>query len=167
MGTTALAGCQGPVTEATVVSDAQIAANDIAAALALGVVPQPAAGILSLAVSGFQALLAQLAGSLATGATTFATVVGGLTSALKSAVADVPPASAAATALNAAIAALGTLTASSSQTVQQQVEAAVAEGLIAYLTLKAPASAERGAAAGSFGALVDDANGHVQKLKGQ
>ena len=164
LAATALAGCAVPAT--TVITDAQAVASDAAAVLALGIVPQPAAGIAQLVLTGFQALLGAVSGSIAAGASTETTVITSLTSSMKSLQASVPAGSPVSTDAGTALTLLGNLQANSAGTTQQQVEAAVGSALIAYLELNTPQKAMLGGAPSPVFGLVADARKHLVKMQG-
>jgi hypothetical protein len=160
---TALSGCQTP--PAAVVSAAQAVANDAAAILALGLIPTKAAAIAQLVLTGFQALLGVISGSLQTGASTETTVIASLVSAVKSLQADVSITSPIHTDANTALTLLDALDANSTASAQAQAEGAVGAALIAYLELKSPQSGAQGVELTPTGQLVIDARTHIAILQ--
>jgi hypothetical protein len=166
LGATGLAGCVKSATPATHVSEAQALVNDAAAILALGIIPGPAAGIAALVVSGLQALLATISGSIATGASPESTIIASLASSMQSLQKAVPPGSQVYNYAAAAITALGNLGANASASAQAQVEGAVGQALIAYLELTAPKSARYGASAAPLTGLLTDAKLRIARLGG-
>jgi hypothetical protein len=158
-----LAGCNTPA--ATIISDAQAVATDAASILALGVVPQPFAGIATLVLTGFQALQGAVSGSIAAGASTEATVIASLMSSVKSLQASVPSGSAVYNDAAVAVTALKGLSADSSETAQAQAEAAVGTALVAYLQLSMPETVSMGVHASAVTGLLSNARMHLAKMK--
>jgi hypothetical protein len=159
-----LAGCT-----AAEVSEGQFAINDTEAVVnaleATHTLPTLAGTVASLVIVGLQGLLNAYNSSVAAGANTEGTAIAALSSALTSlrAATTNPTIQAEATQ---ALAALATLSASSSETIQNQALALSATVLVDYLKTQAPAGAVYGAGKDSqVPGLIADAEGHIAKMR--